>query len=169
MKVERIYRRAGTALLGIAALLVTLASSAPRNWQNTQLGSDVSLSMVADRSTLKMGQDVTYTATMTNLGPGDATFVDVAFAMPDSIQLLSITCDEGVSPDGPFCEYSSLPVGATVVSRLVATPRPGFAVRGRVLTASASVLFENASALDPNQANNMASVKVKLIGRLPEP
>ncbi len=163
------YRALIMTALGVFSLLATLASSSPRNGQNTQSATDVSLSMLADRNTVKAGQNVTYTATMTNLGPADATFVDVAFAIPDGLQILSIGCDQGISPDGPFCEYSSLPVGAAVVSTLVATPRSGATVQSRLLKVSASALFENADAFDPNPNNNTASVKTKLIGRLPQP
>lgn len=166
MRISTKYQRWVISLFGILSLLATMASAAPRNWQNTQAGTDVSLSVLADRSMLKNGQEVTYTATMTNLGPADATFVDVAFALPDGLRLVSMTCDLGISPDGPFCEYSSLPAGATVVSTLVATPQHS-ATRARLLTASASVMFENADAFDPNTNNNAASVQIKLIGRLP--
>ncbi len=163
------YRYWATAVLGILSLLATMASSAPEHSQNTQAGTDVSLSMSADRNTVRTGQNVTYTVTMTNLGPADATFVDVAIDIPDGLQLVSITCDQGISPDGPFCEYSSLPAGVSVVSTLVATPQPASLLRGRVVTASASVLFENADAFDPNTGNNTASVKTKLTGRLSQP
>ncbi len=167
MNIRTKYRAVIMTALGVLSLLATMASSAPRNGQNTQSSTDVSLSMLADRSTVKAGQDVTYTATMTNLGPADATFVDVAFTIPAGLQMISLTCDQGISPDGPFCEYSSLPAGAAVVSTLVATPQSGTTVHTRLLTASASVLFENADAFDPNPGNNAASVKTKLIGRLP--
>src|SRR5512146_301678 len=133
----RSYRYVLTSVLGILSLMATIASSAPGSpRQASQAGSDVSVSMAADRSTLKVGQDVTYTVVMTNLGPDDATFVDVAFALPDGLRVLSITCDLGISPDGPFCEYSSLPSGASVVSTLVATPQAGGKTHTRVVTPS---------------------------------
>lgn len=164
------YRALLLSVVGILALVATVASSAPGGpRQATQADSDVSVSMTADQSTLRFGQSITYTITMTNLGPGDATFVDVAFAMPEALQALAINCDLGISPDGPFCEYSSLPSGATVVSTLVATPRTGAPLHMRLMTASASVLFEEAESLDPNTANNSAFVRTKLIGRLPKP
>ncbi len=166
MRIRTNYQRWAVSLLGMLSLLATLGSAAPRNWQNTQAGTDVSLTVAADRSMLKNGQDVTYSIAMTNLGPDDATFVDVDIAIPDSLRVVSITCDLGISPDGPFCEYSSLPAGATVVSTLIATPQPS-ATRVRLLTVSASVLFENADAFDPDTNNNAASVQTKLIGRLP--
>ncbi len=47
---------------------------------------------------------------------------DVGFSLPDQLNLVSMTCDRGISPDTPFCEYSTLAAGETVVSTLVATP-----------------------------------------------
>ncbi len=169
MDIDTNYQALIMTALGIFSLLATLASSSPRNGQNTQSATDVSLSMLADRSTVKAGQNVSYTATITNLGPANATFADVGFAIPDGLQILSIHCDQGISPDGPFCEYSSLPVGAAVVSTLVATPRSGVTMQSRLLKVSASALFENADAFDPNPNNNTASLKTRLIGRLPQP
>lgn len=163
------YRYLAVGALGIVSLLVTVASTTPRaEAQSAQNGSDVSVSIQADRATVKAGQDVTYTVTMTNLGPQDATFVDVALELPDSLRVVSITCDQGVSPDGPFCEYSSLPYGATLISTVVATPDGS--VRGsHNVTTSASISFENYDAFDPDGNNNSASVQTKLIGRLSHP
>jgi hypothetical protein len=106
---------------------------------------------------------------MTNLGPNDASFVDAGFQTPAELTMVSMDCDLGVSPDTPFCEYSSLPAGATVISTLVATPTAGARGRARLATMSASIFFENTDAFDPDTANNVANVKTKLIGRLPNP
>ena len=76
-------------------------------------------------------------------------------------------CDLGISPDTPFCEYSSLPRGHTVVSRLVAAMRPR--VRSRLVTISASASFENPGVLDPDLSNNSASVQLRLISRTAAP
>ena len=120
-------------------------------------------------NTIRLGQSVTYTVTATNDGPDEATFVEIAFQIPDQLSLVSLSCGLGISPDGPFCEYSSLPTGATVDSTLIATPKPTAAVRSRILTASVSTLFENIGAVDPAPTNNAASVKIKLIGKVSQP
>jgi len=164
----RSFRYLVSGVLGILSLMATLASSAPRNFrQASQAASDVAVSMMADRDLVRAAQNISYTVTMTNLGPNDATFVDVAFAIPDGLQILSITCDQAISPDGPFCEYAGLPAGASLDSTLIATPQSGRAQHSRIATVSAWILFENADALDPNNTNNSATVKTKVIGRLP--
>ncbi len=155
------------SLLGFVSLRVTPASAAPASAASAT--TDISVTLAADGNTAKVGQNITFTARASNLGPDDATFVDFAFQVPDQFVVVSMSCDLGISPDGQFCEYSSLPSGATVVSTLVVTPKAAGQTRSRIVTTSVATLFENAGALDPNLANNTASVKTKIIGRLTQP
>ena len=113
---------------------------------------------------------------MTNLGPNDASFVDVGFSLPDQLNLVSMTCDKGISPDTPFCEYSSLVSGETVVSILVATPNPSAKNHDRSVTMTSNVSFEVDCNFDPtnctfdsNGSNNSASVTTRLVGKLLHP
>ena len=167
------YRRFIIHIIGILPLILSLGTSKVAFAAAST--SDISLTLVADQSTIKVGQLVTYTATMTNLGPDDAFFVDVAFGLPDQLNLISMTCDKGISPDTPFCEYSSLGAGETVVSTLVATPNPSALPHDRKLVVNANVSFEvdctfdPNCTLDPNSSNNSASVTTKLIGKLSHP
>src|SRR5262245_16910350 len=113
------YRRFIINLIGILPLIISLGSSQVAFAATAT--SDISLTLVAQR----VGHTITYTATMTNLGPDDAVAVDVGFTLPDQLRLVSMTCDLGISPDTPFCEYGSLNAGETVVSILVAKANPG--------------------------------------------
>src|SRR5690349_12483003 len=159
------YRRFIINLVGILPLILSLATSQVALAATST--SNISLSLVAQRA----GNTITYTATMTNLGPQDAVAVDVGFTLPDQLDLVSVTCDLGISPDTPFCEYSSLNAGQTVVSRLVAKPKPGTQKSSPELTTTASVFFEIDCSFDPNctfdpdMSNNAASVTVKLTGK----
>jgi len=170
----RKYRRFIINMLGILPLIISLGSSQVAFAATST--SDISVTLVADQSQVKMGQMITYTATMTNLGSDDALFVDVGFSLPDQINLVSMTCDRGISPDTPFCEYSTLAAGETVVSTLVATPTPGSTVHPRKLTVTAHVSFEvdcnvdpENCTLDPNSSNNSASLITKWVGKLAQP
>lgn len=173
MNIPRNYRRFILNIIGIFPLIISLATSKPAFAATST--SDISITLVADQDKVKMGQTVTFTATMTNLGPEDASFVDVGFSLPDQLNLVSMTCDRGISPDTPFCEYSTLAAGETVVSTLVATPTPGSTVHPRELTMTANVFFEVDCSfdpnctLDPNKDNNSASLTTKLIGKLTHP
>src|SRR5512142_393792 len=120
-------------LFGILSLLAMLGSSAPLfPARAAQITNDIGIAMSESRSTLLHGSQVTFTVRMTNYGPDRATFVDVGFHLPSQLRMLAMTCDLGITPDTPFCEYSSLPVGATVISRLVATTDPSATVHTRL-------------------------------------
>ena len=167
------YRRFIVNIIGILPLILSLGTSQVAFAATAT--SDISVTLVADQSQVKMGQTITYTATMTNLGPDDANFVDVGFSLPDQLNLVSMTCDKGISPDTPFCEYSTLAAGETVVSTLVATPTPGSLTHDRKDTVTANVFFEVDCSFDPNctfdpnTSNNSVSIITKLIGKLAHP
>jgi uncharacterized repeat protein (TIGR01451 family) len=159
--------------IGILSIIISLGNT--KQVLAAQNVSDISITIVADQSKVKMGEDITYTVTATNLGPGDAIFVDVGFSLPDQLNLVSMTCDRGISPDTPFCEYSTLAAGETVVSTLVATPTPGSLIYDRKDTVTANIFFEIDCSYDPNctfdpdLSNNSASLITKLIGKLAHP
>ena len=167
------YRRFIINIIGVLPLILSLGSSQVAFAATST--SDISVTLVADQSQVKMGQTITYTATMTNLEPEDAVFVDVGFSLPDQLNLVSMTCDKGISPDTPFCEYSTLAAGETVVSTLVATPTPGAPTHDRKLKVTANVFFEVDCSydpnctFDPNSSNNSASIITKLVGKLAHP
>ena len=168
------YRRFIINMIGILPLILSLGTSKVAFAATLTATSDLSLTLVADQSKVKMGQTVTYTATMTNLGPDDAIDIAVAIFLPDQLDVASLTCD-GVSPDGTFCEYGTLAAGETVVETLVATPILGSLTKARKLTVTANVfLFTDCSfdphcTFDPDLSNNSASVTTKLIGKLTHP
>ncbi|MEP6895774.1 MAG: DUF11 domain-containing protein [Chloroflexota bacterium] len=168
------YRRFIVNIAGILPLIISLLGSSQVVLAATAT-SDISITMVADRSRVQVGQNITYIATMTNHGSDDAIFVDVGFSLPDQLNLVSITCDKGISADTPFCEYSSLKAGETVVSTLVATPNPSARNRDRSVMTTASVSFEIDCNYDPNctldpiKSNNFDSVLAKIIGKLAHP
>jgi uncharacterized repeat protein (TIGR01451 family) len=167
------YRRFILNTIGILPLILSAGTSQVAFAATST--SDISLTLVADQSKVKMGQMVTYTATMTNLGPDDAFSVDVGFSLPDQLTLVSMTCDRGISPDTPFCEYSTLTSGETVVSTLVATPTAGALAQPRKLTTTVNVFFEVDCSFDPNctsdpdLSNNSSSLITKLTGKLAQP
>ena len=160
------YRRFIVNMIGILPLLLSLGTSKVAFAATAT--SDISLTLVAER----VGQTITYTATMTNLGPDDANSGDVGFTLPDQLRLVSMTCDLGISPDTPFCEYGSLAAGETVVSILVAKPYPGAQKGNPELTTTATVFFEvdcsfdpDNCTFDPDLSNNSASITIKLTGK----
>jgi uncharacterized repeat protein (TIGR01451 family) len=158
-------------VLGVFGIMPLVLLAAVQPVSAATAISDISVRLVANRSHVAMGQQITYTATMTNHGPDDASFVDVIFSWPSQLDLVSMTCDEGITADTPACEYSSLRAGQSVVSVLVATPHPGGNTHTRKIRVTARVSFEVDCSFDPNctfdprTRNNSASVMTKLIAR----
>jgi uncharacterized repeat protein (TIGR01451 family) len=162
------YRQLIVTAIGILSLIMLLGNSGRA--LAAQNIADVSITIVADKSRMKVGENIIYTVKATNLGPDAAFLVDVTHSLSDQLNFVSVTCDLGISSDGPFCEYSVLEPGESVVSIFNATPNPDIQNQDRnALTATATTSFETADTIDPDSANNWASVTVKLIGRLARP
>ena len=162
------YRQVIFATIAILLLVLSLGNS--RRVLAAQNTADVSVTLIANKSRVKVGENITYTVTATNHGPDAALLVFVYHGLSDQLNFVSVTCDRGISSDGPFCEYSVLEPGESVVSIFIATPNPDIQNQERnALTATAVTSFESADTLDSNRGNNWASVTVRLIGRLTHP
>lgn len=161
-KFKRVYRLI-VSLIGILPLILSLAIVNPAFADAAT--SDISVKIFANRHTVRLGQNITFTVKATNLGPDPAPFVDIYHNLPDQLSLVSLTCDHGISPDTPACEYSVIEPGETVVSTLVATPNPNALPHKRYLVTTATFQFENVDTVDPHSRNNSDSVAVLWIGR----
>lgn len=162
MNSPRKFRRWIISLAGILPLILSAVNIQPVFADTTV--SDISVRISADRHTVRVGQNVTFTVRVTNLGPDPAPFVDVYHNLPDQLSFVSLTCDLGISPDTPACEYSMIEPGQTVVSTLVATPNQD-APHKRHLVTTATIQFETADVVDPHLRNNSDSVVVRWVGR----
>lgn len=150
------------SMIGILPLVLSLVNIQPA-FADTST-SDISVTITADRRTVRLGQNITYTVRATNLGPDTANFVDVVHNLSPQLSPISLTCDRGISPDGPFCEYSVIEPGETVVSILVATPNPD-APHRRHLVTKVTIDFETTDTFDPHLRNNHDAVSVRWVGR----
>ena len=124
--------------------------------------ADLSIAKSADTTKVTLGENVTYTITVTNLGPDVATGVLFGDAVPDLLNLVSFSCSEGAVVD-TFCLVDSLSSAATVTATLVATPVSVCKrSENRTITDTSTVV---ASTADPDSSNNTASVSVRFIGK----
>src|SRR6266508_6744695 len=94
------YRQYIVATIGILSLVMSLDHS--RRALAAQNVADLFVTIVADQSRVKIGENITYTVTVTNLGPDAALFVDMAHGLSDQLNFVSVTCDGGNSSDGSF-------------------------------------------------------------------
>ena len=146
--------------LACVVVMAALAVGLSADVAAAQGPADLQIRKVADQKTVKIGETVTYMITLTNLGPDVATDIMFGDPIPDQLNLISSTCGD-VSA---FCTVASLPSGASVTLTVVATPIANLAHSERRVTNSAFI--EESSSTDPNAANDIASVTVRIVGRL---
>lgn len=122
------------------------------------------LSKTADVSRAHPGQSVTFTIIAANLGPDTALSLDVtdlADLQPSRLQLVGESCDQGVSPDTPSCEYTDIAPGETVTTTVVVQVLRHS--RLKVATNEACATSEQ-EVIDTNSANDCLTVSLPLTG-----
>ena len=120
--------------------------------------ADLSLTKAASHDPAVIGNGLTYTLTVTNNGPSDATNVTLTDPLPQGVDLVSVS-EHCVEAEGTVtCNWDSLASGDRTVAAIVVTPN----LIGD-LTNSARV---TSSVPDPNPSDN-ASTQNYRRGRLP--
>jgi uncharacterized repeat protein (TIGR01451 family) len=128
-----------------------------------QGAADLSIAKSADTTKVKVGENVTYTIAVTNLGPGTATGVTFGDTVPDLLNLVSFKCTAGAVVNLSFCLVDTLSSGATVTATLVATPVSVCKrSQNKTIIDTSGV---TASTADPDSSNNTASASVRFIGK----
>jgi uncharacterized repeat protein (TIGR01451 family) len=132
-----------------------------------QQGADLAITKSATPSSVLSGNRLTYTLTLNNNGPQDATGVSVSDPLPDSVHFNSAIASQGTctrstttnpQPKGGTltCSLGNLANGASArVTIVVTTTTPG------TLTNSATV---SGNDQDPNPDNNSATATTTVIG-----
>ena len=141
----------------MAAVLLVVWGAETVTAQET---ADLEITKVASSKTVRVGETVTHTVTLTNLGPGVATGVVFGDSLPDQLNLVNSTCG-AVSA---FCTIDNLPSGASSTLTIVATPITNLARNERRISNTAFVA--ESATTDPDPSNNQASTVVQVVGLL---
>jgi uncharacterized repeat protein (TIGR01451 family) len=105
------------------------------------------------------GNNITYTVTVANNGPGTSANVALSETQPTNTTFVSIAYASGTtgwscSGTAYYCNIGSFPVGSSTTFTVVANVGSAVA-SGTVITDTASV---SATTIDPNPSNNYATV-----------
>jgi uncharacterized repeat protein (TIGR01451 family) len=117
------------------------------------LSADLAINKTVSNGTVYVGQNFTYTITVTNLGPNSATGVSVSDTLPAGVSYVSATPSQGSPCTGTStvsCTLGTLGNGASATVTIVVTATATGAVTN---TATAS-----SGVTDPNSGNNSGSV-----------
>jgi uncharacterized repeat protein (TIGR01451 family) len=164
---SRAAKRTGCHLLVVTLTLTGMALGAPAiaNASDGVPTEDLAIvSKVADVTRAHPGQLVTYTIVAINNGPDTALSLDVADLVDfqdSGFQFVEESCDFGISPDTPFCEYSNIAPGETVTT--VVTLRVLRHSKLKVATNTACVMAEDV-VIDPVPSNDCVTVTLPLTG-----
>ena len=123
--------------------------------------ADLALTKTADRKSVKIGETITFTITVTNLGPDAATGIYFGDAIPDPLNFVSASCDKGPAFGGA-CAVDNLAVGESATITVVTTPITNPAQSERKFTNTAFIA--ESATFDPNPDNNTASLQLHIVG-----
>ena len=143
----------------LTVLILMLGIVPPASAQ--ELTADLALTKTADRKNAKIGETITFTITVTNFGPDTASGIYFGDSLPDPLNFVSSSCDQG-TPFWGLCRVESLAVGESATITVVTTPITNPAQSERKFTNMAYIA--ESTTFDPNPNNNTASLQFHIIG-----
>jgi uncharacterized repeat protein (TIGR01451 family) len=118
------------------------------------LAADLAVTKTAN-ATAQVGQGLTFTVTIRNLGPSTATGVTLVDTLPANVRFVAATPSQGACTllgRTLTCLIGALAVGATATVQILTVPT----APGRITNTAVVRALE----FDPNLANNTATVTV---------
>jgi len=159
MKPTCSVRFCATTLLTLLLALPVLAAQ-PAHAAGT---ADLSVSMVAEKKSLKFGDSMILTATATNNGPDVATGVTLSLGVSDSYANFGGTCPDGSVSS--FCDIGTLASGASVTLHLTVMACcqccPDF------FGVAVASVGHDAETVDPVDTNDSIRLETRLKGKSP--
>jgi uncharacterized repeat protein (TIGR01451 family) len=133
---------------------VNTANDTANDLTNIVSRADIAVAKIASSGTVTIGSNVTFTVTVTNNGPSDATGVQITDPLPAGLTYVSSTPSQGTYTSGTgLWDIGAMASGASVTLALTATVTTTGA-----LTNTATKTHENET--DPNLSNDSASVTI---------
>ncbi|MFY9561900.1 MAG: C25 family cysteine peptidase, partial [Terriglobales bacterium] len=139
---------------------INLANDSFTDVAQVSSSADLAMANAGVPNPAAAGANITYTQTVTNSGPSDATSVTLVETIPANTTLQSTTPPAGwaCSIPGPtgtlVCSIADMPAATAAIFTVVVRVNPG-TPNGTVITDTARV---GSAIADPNAANNSATV-----------
>lgn len=149
------------ALIAPLAVWLMSACAAQATPPPPSSGADLMITESANRTSIELGQTITFTITVTNRGPNSASQVVFGDDLPSPLKLISAKCSFGSLTGRGFCELDHLQSGASAVNTVLATAVPDFGMTPMKLTTRA--MISEYLAFDPDRNNNSASMPVEVL------
>jgi len=118
--------------------------------------ADLKISLVGSPSPVTLGSNITYTITVTNLGPSTASGVVVTNPLPSAVTLVSFTNNQGSAANvsgAVVFTLGSVPTGTNVTMQVVVTANTAGAVNSTAIVAASGTF-------DPVTGNNSATTTI---------
>ena len=157
--------------LGVATVVVGLLLPGAAAHAQEPPHADLSIvSMTANVRHAKVGQDVTFTIVARNNGPeaADLNVVEDPWQLygdlyqPADFALVEESCDFGISPDTPACEYGPVQPGRAVTTMAVMTVKE---TASRDASNTACVFSWEGPIDDPDTANDCVTTTLAIVGK----
>jgi uncharacterized repeat protein (TIGR01451 family) len=148
-------------LLMIATLLCVAPGVVPAGARAEEVpNADIAIASVTPSVRFaKVGEVVTFTVVATNNGPDPGEVDTYVGDQLTSLAPVRYTCDRGVSPDTPACEYGALDAGQSVTTILSAEVTATGAKFARM---TACVQPWN---VDSDPSNDCVTASIRIVGR----
>ena len=168
----------GSSVINVASVAANETDSNSTN-NTAALGTmvnptaDIAVTTMDSPASVVVGNTLTYTVTVTNVGPSQATGVVLANTLPIDVNIESVAPSQGscgeVLAGAVTCVLEALDSGASATVAIAVVPMP--IAGGTVVTNTAAATADQA---DPELANNGASErtevrKIVLVGPTPTP
>ena len=124
--------------------------------------SDMAIKMEAAPDPVALGKPLTYTISVTNLGPDTAHFIIVTDNLPFGVDLKSISMAGGECAQiagVPFCDLESLAAGGTAVVKLVIVSHERPDIGTLVNTARVLASDNEDEPMQNNRADTITAIK----------
>lgn len=117
--------------------------------------ADLSITQTDTPDPARTGGSLTYTITVSNSGPNDATGVRLDDILPEGAVLVSVEASQGTCNSTVVCELGTLPVGGSVTVRITVRPT----IEGLAVNRASVAAIEG----DVNPANNSSAEQTTVI------